>query len=203
MERKKNVRSLVTADVQKKTDGALVSLFATEPETALLELSRRYQRYCYQIAYSVLKNREDAEECVSDVFLRCWERFPQRAPRCLRAYLAATARNLAITRYRRQRTGKRGGEAQTIPLYKELSVCSHRMEDAVCDSVLIRQCLEAFLDSCSSENRRLFWGYYVLGREVAALSGELSLTEACVRGRLYRMKLRFRRELSCWGLTPL
>lgn len=202
MEQKRTARSPTAASVQEETDGVLVKLFGSDPNGALSEISRRYRSYCYQIAYSILKNREDAEECVGDVFLRCWERFPQEAPRCLRAYLAATARNLAITRYRQQRTGKRGGATQTIPLYKELSVCSQRMEEAVCDSVLVRQCMEAFLDSCSNENRRLFWGYYVLGREVAALSAELSLTEACVRGRLYRMKLRFRQELSRWGLTP-
>ena len=202
MEQKRTVRSPAAANVQEKTDKALVQMFASDPETALSELSRRYRGYCYQVAYSILKNREDAEECVGDVLLHCWERFPQAAPRCLRAYLGAAARNLAITRYRQQRTGKRGGEAQTLPLYNGLSAHGFRVEEAVCDSLLIRQCLEAFLAGCAEENRRLFWDYYIAGRTVEALAEEHSLTEACVRGRLYRMKRRCRWELSRWGVTP-
>lgn len=202
MEQKRTARSFSAANVQEETDGALVQLFDTDPEGALSELSRRYRGYCYRIAYSILKNREDAEECVSDVLLHCWERFPQASPQCLRAYLGTTARNLAITRYRQQRTGKRGGEVQTMPLYESVPEYGWSVEETVCDGVLVRQCLETFLSGYAQENRRLFWGYYVLGREIAVLSGEHSLTEACVRGRLYRMKLRFRRELSRWGLTP-
>lgn len=201
MEQKKNACSSVAASVQKVADEALVGLFQQCPEEALAELQRRYGAYCFQIAYRVLKNREDAEECVGDVLLRCWETFPQAAPRCLRAYLGATARNLAITRYRKQHTEKRCGDGWTLPLYGTLAGNSQDLEEMVCHDLLVRQCLRSVLEALSSENQKLFLGYYVLGMPVSALTAEFSLSEPCLRGRLYRMKLRFRRELARQGLS--
>lgn len=202
MEQKRTARGPAAADVQEVTDEALVGLFTHHPEEALGELQRRYGAYCFQIAYRVLKNREDAEECVGDVLLRCWETFPQAAPRCLRAYLGATARNLAISRYRQQHTGKRGGDCGALPLRGDQTVCPQDMEERVCNDILVRQCMEELLAALSPENRRLFLRYYVQGVPVSALAAECALSEACLRGRLYRMKLRFRRELSQWGISP-
>ena len=202
MEQKRTARGPVAADVQEVTDEALVGLFTHHPEEALGELQCRYGAYCFQIAYRVLKNREDAEKCVGDVLLRCWETFPQAAPRCLRAYLGATARNLAISRYRQQHTGKRGGDCGALPLRGDQTVCPQDMEERVCNDLLVRQCMEELLAVLSPENRRLFLRYYVQGVPVSALAAECALSEACLRGRLYRMKLRFRRELSQWGISP-
>lgn len=57
-----------------------------------------------QFAYSILKSREEAEELVSDVFIRIWEKRDQltliESPRL---YFYITTKNLALTRLKKQK----------------------------------------------------------------------------------------------------
>ncbi|HNZ62972.1 MAG TPA: RNA polymerase subunit sigma-70, partial [Bacillota bacterium] len=47
-------------------DSDIVELFFDRSEQAISETGKKYGRYCYSIAYNILHNREDAEECVND-----------------------------------------------------------------------------------------------------------------------------------------
>ena len=53
-------------------DNGIVELYWQRSETAIAETARKYNGYCYSIAYNILANREDSEESVSDT---CQERF--------------------------------------------------------------------------------------------------------------------------------
>ena len=199
MKHEKNTCGTMAAGGWETADQALVQLFRLYPEQALRELDRRYRRYCYRIAYQILNCREDAEECVNDVLLRCWETLPKRQPGCLRAYLGATARNLAINRYRREHAEKRGGGTAAIPLYDN-AVSAAQAADTALESVLIRQCLEALLRQYSPADRQLFLDKYRGRQSVSDLADKFGLSEACVRSRLCRMRRRLRQELTRCGI---
>ena len=49
-------------------DGAIIELYWQRSERAIEETRVKYGAYCYQIAFNLLRNPEDAEETVSDVF---------------------------------------------------------------------------------------------------------------------------------------
>ena len=51
-------------------DWMIVRLLFQRSEEAVAELDRKYGKICSAIAYRILQNREDAEECVNDAFLR-------------------------------------------------------------------------------------------------------------------------------------
>ena len=47
-------------------DHQIVELYWARSEKAISETENKYGRYCYSIAYHVLYNNEDSEECVND-----------------------------------------------------------------------------------------------------------------------------------------
>ena len=49
-------------------DWMIVRLLFQRSEEAVAELDRKYGKICSAIAYRILQNREDAEECVNDAF---------------------------------------------------------------------------------------------------------------------------------------
>lgn len=51
-------------------DSKIVELFWSRNEKAIDEVSAKYSRYCHSIAYNILHNNEDSEECVSDTYIR-------------------------------------------------------------------------------------------------------------------------------------
>ena len=47
-------------------DKQIVDLYWERSETAISETAKKYGRYCHYIAFNVLHNDEDSEECVND-----------------------------------------------------------------------------------------------------------------------------------------
>ena len=83
---------------------------------------RKYSGYCYTISYNILGNREDAEECANDTYLRAWNSIPPKRPDRLSVYLGTITRNLSFDKYRKNVAGKRG-LGQKLLVLSELEDC--------------------------------------------------------------------------------
>ena len=68
-------------------DNEIIQLYFDRDEKAIAETSGKYGSYCSSIARNILKNREDAEECVNDTYLRAWNVIPPNRPVMFRAFL--------------------------------------------------------------------------------------------------------------------
>ena len=84
-------------------DQKIIELYCNRSENAIAETAGKYGRYCNAIAYGILKSHEDAQECVSDVYLTAWRAIPRRRPADLSTYLGKITRNLSIDRLRIRR----------------------------------------------------------------------------------------------------
>ena len=93
-------------------DKKIVELFWQRDESAISETKAIYSNYCYSIAYGILKNNEDAEECENDTYLEVWNSIPPKKPTHLSAFLGTITRQNAIDKWRRKNASKRGGEVQ-------------------------------------------------------------------------------------------
>ena len=74
-------------------DLELVAMLTQRDENAITELDRVYGSYMRAVAYGVLGNVADAEECVNDALLRVWNSIPPAAPDDLKPYLKKITRN--------------------------------------------------------------------------------------------------------------
>ena len=59
-------------------DDKIVDLFWQRAESAIRETEKKYARYIKYIAYRILGNHEDAEECENDVYLKARNSFNNR-----------------------------------------------------------------------------------------------------------------------------
>ena len=100
-------------------DEEILRLYRERSETALTETERQYGALCGTIAQNILRNRQDAEECVNDTWHRAWNSIPPEEPRSLAAYLGRITRNLALNRLQKQNRLKRGGGEMTL-IWEEL-----------------------------------------------------------------------------------
>ena len=60
-------------------DLQIVNLFWERSEDAIAAASDKYGRYCRSVAYNVLSDDQDAQECVNDCLLRTWNSIPPLA----------------------------------------------------------------------------------------------------------------------------
>ena len=138
-------------------DGGIIRLFFARDEQALAEVREKYGVKCYSIAYGVLKNRQDAEEVVSDAYLTVWNNVPPDKPPVLCAYLYKTVRNLALLRYNAEKTDKRRANSLAAPL-SELNECVPSDFDLqqVCEGRELTEIINRFLYGLPELDRGMF-----------------------------------------------
>ena len=61
-------------------DKQIVDLFWARSENAISETANKYGKYCHYIAYNILHNNEDSEECVNDTYMNAWRSMRRIAP---------------------------------------------------------------------------------------------------------------------------
>lgn len=99
-------------------DRALIELFKNGNEEAFDQLVRKYSNRAYSIAYSILANREDAEEVAQDVFIRIHRALPFfRGDSEFTTWMYRIATNLAKNKYRWNKTrGSKVTDSLNAPL---------------------------------------------------------------------------------------
>ena len=78
-------------------DKQILDLYWERSEAAISETSKKYGKYCRYIAFNILHNDEDSEECVNDTYLRAWNSIPPNRPSVLKTFLGKITRNLLWT----------------------------------------------------------------------------------------------------------
>jgi len=103
-------------------DTEILDLYWARSESAISETAQQYGSYCASIAINILRNKEDAEECVNDAYLKAWNAIPPQRPTVLSSFLGRITRNLSFDKYKARKAQKRGGD-ETALLLSELEDC--------------------------------------------------------------------------------
>lgn len=183
-------------------DKQIIELYHERSEKAISETADKYGNYCYSIAYHVLYNIEDSEECVNDTYLRTWEAIPPQYPNNLSAFLGKITRNLALNRYKYYVREKRGNR-HTALLLDELQECipaSSNTEQAVEETLLI-EVLNRFLYDLPKEKRRLFLRRYWYMHSIQEIAEDFGYSESKVKMTLLRIRNKLRHVLEKEGVV--
>lgn len=182
-------------------DMQLVTLFWARDESAIRETDRKYGPYCFQISINILTSREDAEECVSDTWLRAWDTMPPERPRSLRAYLGRIVRNLSISVYRRRHAQKRFAGIET--LLSELGDCVpiYGATEQAAEAHQITEAINDWLASLDRRDRILFVRRYWYGDPARDLARAAGMTQGQLSGKMHRLREQLRLHLEQEGIT--
>jgi len=182
-------------------DAEIVALYWQRSDRAIPESARKYGRYCHTIAYNICLNNEDAEECVNDTWLGAWNAMPEARPNLLSAFLGAISRNLALDRFRRQNSLKRGGGETALAL-EELAECVPGETDVegALEEKELAQAVDTFLAALPEEERKIFVARYWFLAPTAEIAKKLGFSEGKVKMTLSRGRKKLRAYLEKEGL---
>ena len=145
-------------------DSRILELYWARDEQAIRETKEAYGKYCFAVACSVLGNTWDAEEVVSETWLRTWNSIPPNRPSYLKQYLAKITRNLALNTYMAQNAHKRKGDQVALAL-EELGTCipSNETAEGHWEAEELKEAISKFLRTQSPRDRSVFlWRYFYL-----------------------------------------
>lgn len=176
-------------------DARIIELFWERSETAVAETEEKYGKYCRYIAYGILRDKAETEECVNDTWLSAWNSIPPTRPNKLSAFLGRITRNLSLNRRDKRLAKKRGG-GRTALVLDELAECipAPKNADRVVENIALTDALNRFLKSLTEEKRRIFLRRYWYMSPVKEIADEYGLTESKVKMTL----LRTREELKAF-----
>lgn len=182
-------------------DGQILDLYFQRDEEAIRQTEASYGGKLYNLSYRILWSREDAEESVSDTYLKAWENIPPTRPTFFYAYLAKICRFLSLGKLDWNNAAKR--KAEVVELSQELENCiPDASRDAQLASQELGELLNAFLGTLSEENRQLFMRRYWYADSIAELSQRFGLGQSNVKTRLLRTRSALRSFLEKEGITP-
>lgn len=113
-------------------DSAIVELYFARDQRAIRETDTKYGGMCHRLAYRILGDRRDAEECVSDTWLCAWKVIPPQRPDPLGAWLCRVARNLALKKYRDGHAARVGLSEKNVSV--RLTRLRKRLKDFLTES---------------------------------------------------------------------
>ena len=183
-------------------DRQIVELYNERSEAAISETADKYGKYCHYVAYNILFNEQDSEECVNDTWFRAWNTIPPQQPNRLSTFLGKITRNLALDKYKYYNREKRGG-GQTALVLDELSECLPAMgstEQAVDDRLLV-EVLNGFLRSLPAEKRQIFVRRYWYLSSVSEIAEDFGISESNVKVTLLRTRNKLKRVLEKEGIV--
>ena len=183
-------------------DHQIMKLYWERSEQAISETARKYGRYCHFIAYHILRNDSDSEECVNDTYLRAWNSIPPKRPNRLQTFLGKITRNLALNRYEKMSAQKRGG-GQIPVILDELGECisSEIYTESIADELTVKDALNTFLGGLHTEARKIFVRRYWYMDSVKEIAKAYGLTESKVTVTLFRTREKLKKLLEKEGIA--
>ena len=180
-------------------DSKIIELFYERSEQAIVELSKKYGATCHKIAFNILKNDSDAEECVNDAYLGVWNTIPPQNPKPLLAYICRIVRNISVNRYRKN-TAKKRNSYYDVALDELENCLPMSEEDDPISASELSQLLDDFLDGLDKTNRIMFVRRYWFSDSVSDIASRLGMKDHTVVVRLSRTREKLRQYLLKKGV---
>lgn len=181
-------------------DAEIVALYWARNEDAITQTKTKYGAYLNRVAYNILADLEDSQECVSDTLLAAWRSMPDNRPKNLRTYLGKITRQVSIDLYRRRNRMKRYASEYAISL-EELgdSFTDGRTPEDELNARLLTETVNRFLRTLPDEARNTFIGRYYFFDSVKNVARYCGMSESKCKSILYRTRQRLKVYLQKEG----
>ena len=184
------------------TDDKIVELYWDRNEKAIEETDFKYKKYLLSIAYNVVHDRLDCEECLNDTYLGAWNAMPPTKPHALKAFLTTIARRIAIKRYHHKL------RQNAVP--SEITVSLSELEDFVAgdedieadfDAERLGLVISDFVRSLPDRGQFIFMGRYYVADPIDTIASDLKLSRSTVNKELAAIRIGLKEKLESEGYS--
>lgn len=181
-------------------DQKILSLYEQRLESAIGYTKEKYGRLLFSLAYRILRDFCDSEECENDTYLAAWNSIPPKHPENLCAYLLRIVRNQALKKYRFRCAEKRSFFRE-VSLEEVLEPELGTMAESQNEDDVLAECVNSFLEQLSPEARRVlvqkYW-YFMSAKEIAQ---DNHMSKSKVESMLFRTRRKLKQYLLERGFS--
>lgn len=180
-------------------DSKIIELLLARNEDGIKHMDDTYGRRLFVLADNIVRNDQDAEESVSDTYMKAWDTIPPKHPTRLFAYLARICRNFALKKLDWKAAAKRN--AEIVSLTQEMETCIPDVSgERQMEARELGQLLDTFLRSLSDENQMVFLRRYWHMDTIEEISVRYGISQSAVQMRLIRTRSKLAAYLAKEGI---
>ena len=182
-------------------DDQIIDMYWQRDPNAIQETDQKYGQLLQSVAYNILYDNLDCEECRNDTYLRIWNTIPSTRPTAFFAFIVQIARRIAIDRYREKSSQKR------IP--SQLTISMEDLENSVSSGLTVEEAYEAkelgkmineYVRTLSERQRYIFFDRYYLAEPVEKTASDLSVSVQTVYREIEKIKQGLKKFLEGKGV---
>ena len=183
---------------EKITDERIIELYFSRDESAISVTDEVYGAMLYRVAYNILHDSLDCEECKNDTYLGVWNAIPPERPLKFPAFITQIVKRIAVNRYKEKNAKKRIPSEFTESI-DELAATLPDSPDEYGARELARL-INGYVNSLPERRQYIFIGRYYMSQTPQSLADELSVGIATVYRELERIREGLREHLERNGV---
>lgn len=170
-------------------DEQIIEMYWQRNELAIQETDKKYGQFLFRIAYNILHDRLDCEECQNDAYLDTWNAIPPTRPIVFSAFITQITRRIALDRYKEKSRKKRIPSELTVSI-EDMNETLHdySMVDTHYDIKEIGRAINEYVKNLSYRQRYIFIARFYLAESVETISTDLSISVATVYREIEKIK---------------
>ena len=177
----------------------IIELYFARDEQAIKETDAKYGKLCHSIAYNILNNNEDSEECVNDTYIGVWNAIPPTRPNNFMAFLCKITRNISLKRIKAMARQKRS-QATIVSLDELTEILPDESIGENISNDNLTELISDFLRKEKADVRNVFIRKYYFFDSVGDISKRYSFTEDKVKSMLYHTRKKLKDYLIKEGV---
>lgn len=183
------------------SDDEIVDLYWARKERAIKETERKYSHFLFKIAYNILNDKSDCEECQNDTYVGIWNAIPPTRPAVFQAFIARIMRNIAINRYK-EKMRKKTIPSEFTTSFEELydSLCSTESVEEIVEAEEVGKIISEYVRGLSKNQQYIFVGRFYMADTIENIAKELGITTSSVYKAIYRIKKGLKSYLQGKGV---
>ena len=177
------------------SDEKIIDMYWQRDPDAIQETDQKYGHIMRNVAYNILFDSLDCEECRNDAYLGIWNVIPPDRPNPLLTFVCKIVRNISIKKYHAKTAIKRNS-AYNVAMSEVANdiLFSNNVESEI-EAKELAHMIEDFLDTLTVENRVIFMRRYWFSDTYKEIADRVGITEKMVSMRLTRIRKQMREYL--------
>lgn len=182
-------------------DNKIIGLYWQRNQDAISESQNKYGGFCSRIAYNILGDRMDTEECVWDTWQKSWETIPPVHPNSLSAFFGRIVRNLSLSRYRKNKAQKRFAPMEQLLSELEDCIPAPQNTEHTAEAAELAALINRWLEHLPQQDRILFVRRYWYGDAANDLAKACGMTANALSQKMFRLRQSLRVTLEKEGYS--
>lgn len=170
-------------------DEQIIELYWQRNENAIQETDKKYGQFLFRIAYNILHDRLDCEECQNDTYLDVWKAIPPTRPTVFPAFITKIMRRIALDRYK-EKTAKRRIPSEYTVSMEDIKDTLHSNEtvDSEYAAEELGKFISDYVRSLTDRQRYIFIDRFYLAEPVETIAADLSISVSTIYREIENIK---------------